>query len=82
MLASVLEMLHNSGYAAFGTTTDAQAIEMFTTLLPDAVVIGGGVEYASRVMFHNQFKDKKPDVVIIDAHPNTLVQELHQAFHK
>lgn len=82
MLASVLEMLHTNGYDASGCTTDAQGIEMFTTLLPDAVVIGGGIEPASRVMFHNQFKDKKPDVVIIDAHPGTFLQELHQAFDR
>ncbi len=82
MLASVLEMLHTNGYDATGCTTDAQAIEMFNTLLPDAVVIGGGVEASSRALFHNQFSHTKPDAVIIDAHPNTLLQELHQALGK
>ncbi|OSZ79051.1 hypothetical protein CAP35_12615 [Chitinophagaceae bacterium IBVUCB1] len=79
MMASVINMLNSNGYDAIGATTDADAINQFNTTLPDAVIIGGGVEPASRAMFHQQFADIKKGVPIIDAHPHTLLQALQAA---
>lgn len=80
LLQKVLQLLQHNGYEAFGETTNEGAISSFQTHRMDAVIIGGGVDFPSRDLFHLQFPKLNPDVKIIDAHPQTVLTELKNAF--
>jgi hypothetical protein len=77
MLARVTQMLKDHNYAAIGVQTNEEALQMFATEKPLAVVVGGGVDGESRSFFHRTFS---VSAKVIDAHPQTILSELKNAF--
>jgi DNA-binding NtrC family response regulator len=82
MLEKVKSLLQQNGYKSLGVVTDEEAINIFKTNVIEAVVIGGGVEFESRQYFKNEFSKLNPAVKIIDAHPQTVLDDLKKAFTK
>lgn len=80
MLQKITEMSNQHGYSAIGKMTNEEAISAFKSELMDAVIIGGGVDSASRDLFHLEFPKINPKVKIIDAHPQTVLSDLKSAF--
>lgn len=74
-------MLSQHGYHAVGSLTNDEALNAFKTEHIDAVIIGGGVDAASRDLFHHEFPKINPKVKVIDAHPQTVLQDLREAFY-
>jgi DNA-binding NtrC family response regulator len=82
MLEKVSTMLNRQGYSATGKQWNEEALTAFKAEKFDAVVIGGGVDNESRDFFHTEFPRLNPLVKIIDAHPQTILADLHSAFEK
>lgn len=82
MLEKITQMLQRHGYQPFGCLTNDEALRAFRSENFRAVVIGGGVDQASRVLFHTTFKKEKPSVHIIDTRPQTILQDLEQVFRQ
>lgn len=80
MLQKVINLLHVNNYDAKGATTNHEAIQLFSNFNFDAVIIGGGVDEESRVVFHTEFLKRKPSIKVIDAHPHTILNDLCKAF--
>jgi CheY-like chemotaxis protein len=81
MLEMVKNLLIKNGYNAIGATTDSDALELFRNNPVDAVLIGGGVESASRAWFGDVFSGLNPLIKIINAHPQTVLSELRAIFY-
>lgn len=81
MLTSVLKMIEDEGYKAVGSTSDAQAKILFDQNEVDAVIIGGGVDSQSRSELHKYFSSLKSNLEIIDAHPQTVLEQLGRALN-
>lgn len=81
MLHHVIQMLETNDYIAFGETENENAIASFQKNSIDAAIIGGGVDAASRNMFHSEFIKMNSNVVVIDAHPQTVLLQLKQALN-
>ncbi len=79
LLAKITGMLKQNGYNAIGRISNEEAILTFKTITIDAVVIGGGVDQASRDLFQSEFPKINPKVKIINAHPQTVLAELKSA---
>jgi len=82
MLEKVKNLLRQNGYNPFGAVTDEEAINLFKHSEIAAVVIGGGVEFASREYFRNEFSKLNPGIKIIDGHPQTVLHDLKKVFNK
>ena len=80
MLTKVTEMLKKHNYDAIGKQWNQEAIDAFKADVFQAVVVGGGVDKESREYFHNEFPKINPQVKIIDAHPQTILNDLKEAF--
>jgi PleD family two-component response regulator len=80
MLENVKALLQTNGYESFGATQNEEAIKLFNATKPDAIIIGGGVDFESRNYFHLAFIKINPAVKIIDAHPHTILNDLKKAF--
>lgn len=80
MLSRITDMLIQHGYDAKGTQTNEEALAAFQTDNFQAVIIGGGVDEESRNWFHTKFRIINPFVIIIDAHPQTVLNDLKKAF--
>ena len=80
MMARINAMLTQNGFTPHGALTNAEAIATFQAQPIAGVVIGGGVDQESRDLFHREFARLRPGVVIIDAHPGTLLGDLAEAF--
>lgn len=80
LLQNVINLLHDNGYMAFGETENDKAIATFAAEKMKVVVIGGGVDEASRQLFENTFTSQQPGVKIIHAHPHTVLQDVQNAF--
>jgi DNA-binding NtrC family response regulator len=81
MLTKITAMLMQHGYTAIGKQTNEEAIAAFKADKIDAVVIGGGVDYESREMFHTEFPKINSLVKVIDAHPQTVLSDLKAALY-
>lgn len=82
MMSRVLDLLNAHGYNAVGRQENNEAITVFKSEVFQAVVIGGGVDDESRRLFHTEFKKVAPKVKVIDAHPQTILDDLEEAFAK
>lgn len=80
MLQNVMNLLNNNGYMAYGETDNQKAIATFKTAGVHAVIIGGGVDDASRRYFEETFRQLQPRVKIIYAHPHSVLMDVQQAF--
>lgn len=80
MLEKVKTMLQTHGYQPLGALTNEEAVEVFKKELPQAVLIGGGVDEPSRKFFHSEFSKILPSVKVIDAHPQTVLEDLKKTF--
>ena len=80
MLSKITTMLKQQGYDAIGKQLNQEAILAFKSATIDAVIIGGGVDSESRDLFHTEFPRINPKVKIIDAHPQTVLNDLKEAF--
>ena len=76
MLDKVTLLLGKHGYEAYGAQTNEDAIKKFEYIQPQAVIIGGGVDYNSRVLLKAAFKKSNPAVRILDAQPQTVLTDL------
>jgi hypothetical protein len=74
----VIPLLKEHNYNAFGVATDEEAIDFVKNNKVDAVLIGGGVEDASRKLFHTEFITINPNIKIIDASPKTVLEDLKE----
>ncbi len=77
IMNKVIEVLKNHNYKAFGVGIDKEAIDFVKNNKVDAVLIGGGVENESRILFDSAFKKVNPDIKIIESHPNTFLEDLN-----
>lgn len=82
MLAKVTDLLTTQGYLATGKQENEEAMSLFKKEHFDAVIIGGGVDHESRVLFHTEFPKLNPKIKIINAHPQTILTELRAAFNQ
>lgn len=82
LLKKITSMLNNQGYSAIGKLQNEEALSAFRSIQFDAVIIGGGVDAESRKLFHTEFTRLNPQVKIIDAHPQTVLESLRLAFQK
>ncbi len=80
MLEKITNMLKLHGYNAIGKISNEEAIVAFKSDIIDAVIIGGGVDSDSRNFFHSSFPTINPAVKIIDAHPQSVLSDLKEAF--
>jgi hypothetical protein len=80
MLAKITDMLKLHNYNSIGKQWNEEAIAAFKADTINAVIIGGGVDSESRDMFHKEFPKINPLVKIIDAHPQTVLNDLKEAF--
>jgi DNA-binding LacI/PurR family transcriptional regulator len=80
MLSKITEIIKQNGYNSIGIMTNDEAILTFKSETIDAVIIGGGVDSESRNFFHSEFIKINPSVKIIDAHPQTVLSDLKEAF--
>lgn len=80
ILNNVLSQVKNEGYNAIGATDNDTAIKMFEDFMPDAVIIGGGVDTDSRNLFRTRFKRLKPKVTILEIHPQFILEHLKRIF--
>ncbi|MBS1720178.1 MAG: hypothetical protein JST35_07010 [Armatimonadetes bacterium] len=78
LLASVIQRLRDQGYDATGVSTDEEALSLSEGTW-DALVIGGGVEPASREAISAAFRTAQPEIKIIHAHPESLFRQLAEA---
>lgn len=80
LLTKITGMLKKHGFDAKGKMTNEEALLIFKSEIIDAVIIGGGVDEESRNLFHKEFPEINPKVKIIDAHPQTVLDDLNAAF--
>lgn len=80
MMSKITHLLNQHGYDSIGELTNEGAVNAFKSNVIDAVIIGGGVDTESRTYFHEEFLRMNPNVKIIDAHPQTVLQDLSLAF--
>jgi DNA-binding NtrC family response regulator len=73
-------ILHQHNYKVKSTLLNDDTINAFKSDTCDAVIIGGGVDAASRIMFHAEFPKINPAVKVIDAKPATVLTSLKKAF--
>ncbi len=79
MLASVTAMLTQHNYQAVGRQSNEEAFAAFRSDVFDAVIIGGGVDATSRTLFHTEFPKINSEAIIIDGHPQSVLQDLRHA---
>ena len=80
MLSRIVNLLSSHGYHSIGALTNEEAINIFGEADIQGVIIGGGVDAESRMLFHSTFRQKNPHVKIIDAHPQSVLEDLKVAF--
>lgn len=80
IMNAVLNKLQAAGYDAFGTLTNKEAERLFAQIKFDAVVIGGGIDPVSRESLSDKFSEQRPEIRILSAHPNTLLEDLRLIF--
>lgn len=76
LMQKILLLLKKNGYEADGTSSNDEAVALFPQKKYDAVIIGGGVDNESKYYFETAFKKINPDIIIIHAHPTTILDEL------
>jgi DNA-binding NtrC family response regulator len=76
MMNHVLQMLITDGYNAIGAIENEEAKVRFTEFYPEVIVFGGGVDTASVNTLSAYFKSINPQILMITAHPQTLLQDL------
>ncbi|MFY7963877.1 MAG: hypothetical protein ACOVO1_03175 [Chitinophagaceae bacterium] len=82
MMYNVKRILEQEGYTVYNALQNEEAFDVFNNNSIDAVIIGGGVDNESRILFHNYFATKITEYRIIDAHPSTVLVDLENAFKK
>lgn len=80
IMESMLKLLIDSGYDAQGATENAHAQQLFAENTFQGVIFGGGVDLESRENLSTAFKAINPEVKIIIAHPNSILQDIKNAF--
>jgi DNA-binding NtrC family response regulator len=80
MLQSALQRLTQEGYVATGHTTDEAIIQALHTGAIDLVVIGGGVEAASRHQIKAVAAQITPSPQVVDLYgPHHLLEAVNAA---
>ncbi|MFN8277083.1 MAG: hypothetical protein U0T84_06350 [Chitinophagales bacterium] len=80
MLDRIVAQVEQAGYWAIGTTTNEGALDAVKSHPIDAVIIGGGVDPDSRLWMREEFKKWRQGIILIDAHPHTVINDLQTAF--
>lgn len=80
MLQNAIQRLTQEGYVATGHTTDAETIHALQTTAIDLVVIGGGVEVASRNQIKVVAAQMTPSPQVVDVYgPQHLLEAVNAA---
>lgn len=77
-MAAVKALLDGAGYAHVGALTDERAVVLMQSDLPDAIVIGGGVEPPSRAALKAAFAEHRRGRPIIEhaGGPSGVLEEI------
>ena len=83
-LASVLNRLYENDFDSIGAVTDAEALRVFERFQPDAVLIIGDVEVASKALFHAVFTEKNAFLPVIEhiGGVSGIVEKIRLALNK
>jgi hypothetical protein len=65
-MSAVRDLLDRGGYAVSGALVDAQVIARMQTDAPEVLVIGGGVEPASRAALTSAFAERRPGRAVVE----------------
>ena len=76
LMLKILAVIKAEGFQAIGCLTNEEAFEVFNSILPEVVLIGGGVDRDSRQLFHEEFIKASHSTKVIDVYPHTLKEEL------
>lgn len=81
ILSRVTGVLETAGYRVFGTTADESALALMTSETPDALLLGGGVERASRQTLIACFHTARPGQPVIEhfGGPHRLLEHVREA---
>lgn len=81
IMGRVKALLESGGYQALGVHTDDEARAAMNSSAPDALLLGGGVEAASRAVLIEAFRQARPGRPIIEhfGGPAGLLDHLRQA---
>lgn len=81
LMAKVLGLLESAGYVAVGALADDEAIQSMNSSMSDALLLGGGVESASRRLLADAFQAARPGRPIIEhfGGPQGLLEHVRQA---
>ncbi len=81
IMARVEALLASAGYRHLGALTDDQALAAIAREAPDALLLGGGVEPASRATVSAAFRAAWPGRPVIEhvGGPHGLLEHLRQA---
>lgn len=78
MLQNAIQRLTQEGYVATGYTTDAETIQALQTGAIDLVVIGGGVEVASRNQIKAVADQMTPPPQVVEVYgPQHLIEAVN-----
>jgi DNA-binding NtrC family response regulator len=80
MMAAVLETLRAEGYQALGASTVEEALAHFSIGGFDGVIIGRGVDGASRSLLHASLLEHDPAIQIFDIGPDQVIATLQSHF--
>ena len=74
-------LLERAGYSVVTAMEDNQVIKQLKMVKPDLLIIGGGVEPNSRLVFRRFVVSQMPSTKIVEHYggPATLVSEVNQA---
>lgn len=80
IMTKVKTLLNTAGFVHLGALTDEEALEAMSVAAPDALVVGGGVEPASRAALIAAFAAAWPGRPIIEhsGGPYGLLDRLHE----
>jgi DNA-binding NtrC family response regulator len=79
LLEKITAKLIHHGYQVVGVLENQQALDAFTQIQFNLVVIGGGVDHESRQLFHTEFQRIQPGIPIIVAHPWSILHDIKKA---
>ncbi len=84
ILHTVTDRLEKAGYRVTGALTDEEATAAFAEQQFNGVVIGGGVEHASRAALKASFSRTNPGIPIIEVSggPFNLLSQVEAALGK
>jgi CheY-like chemotaxis protein len=81
IMLRVKGLLESAGHAPLGALTDGEAMSLIHSSAPDALLLGGGVEPASRAALAEAFREARPGRPVIEhsGGPQGLLERVREA---